>query len=251
MSAAVTKVIDTMWKRYDQPLSLSELADEALFSRFYFSRIFRNETGTSPGRFLSAIRLFRAKNLLLETSHSVTDISYLVGYNSPGTFSTRFALSVGMSPAQYRHRARIGIPCPTQLPISGRNTGSAELVTVIPETGRPTRTYVGVFREPFPSAAITGTALDGSRHYRLTGVPAGQVTIRAITVATSGPNVDPWDRRPLLVSDPVPVVIRSDNMPAFVRLALRQPRPTDLPVLMAIPELDSFEMPSWDLDQPA
>ncbi len=251
MSAAVEKVIDTMWKRYDQPLSLSELADEALFSRFYFSRIFRNETGTSPGRFLTAIRLFRAKNLLLETSLSVTDISYLVGYNSPGTFSTRFTLSVGMSPARYRHQAKVGIPCPMQRPISGGNTGSAELLALVPGIGQPTRTYVGVFSEPFPSAPITGRILDGSGRYRIAGVPDGPWTLRAITVATAGPNVEPWQRRPLLVSDPVPVVIRSGDLPAFVRLELRQPRATDLPVLLAIPELDNFQLPRWDVDQPA
>ena len=78
MQSAVERVITNMWERYDEPLSLEEMADMAVFSRFYFSRVRRSITGTSPGRFLTAIRLYRAKNLLLETTMSVTDISYQV-----------------------------------------------------------------------------------------------------------------------------------------------------------------------------
>ena len=96
MESAVERVIATMWDRYHEPLSLADMADTAIFSRFYFSRVFRSVTGTSPGRFLTAIRLYKAKNLLLQTSASVTEVSYLVGYNSPGTFSSRFTRSVGM-----------------------------------------------------------------------------------------------------------------------------------------------------------
>jgi len=96
MQAAVERAIKSMWERYDEPLTLAELADAAILSRFYFSRVFRNVTGTSPGRFLTAIRLYKAKNLLLSTSLSVTELSYRVGYNSLGTFTTRFTKSVGV-----------------------------------------------------------------------------------------------------------------------------------------------------------
>ena len=61
-------------------------------------------TGISPGRFLSALRLQEAKRLLLTTSMTVADISHLVGYNSIGTFSSRFRGSVGVSPTEYRQQ---------------------------------------------------------------------------------------------------------------------------------------------------
>ncbi|HEU5271878.1 MAG TPA: helix-turn-helix transcriptional regulator [Jatrophihabitans sp.] len=231
-----------MWQKYDQPLSLSELAGEALFSRYYFSRIFRAETGTSPGRFLTAVRLFRAKNLLLETSLSVTDISYLVGYNSPGTFSSRFTLSVGMSPARYRHQAKLGFRAPARRSPGGRGAGCVELTALMPLTGVPMRTYVGVFGLPLQSAPIACAVVDDSGRCRVAGVPDGDWSVRAVTVATADWTAKPWQRRPLLLSDSVPVTVRAGVAP-LTRLALRPCRSTDVPVLLAIPELDSFRRP--------
>src|SRR3954453_10028451 len=110
MQKAVEREISIMWDRYHEPLSLDAMAGSAFLSRFHFSRIFRSATGTSPGRFLAAIRLYKAKNLLLETDMSVTDIAYEVGYNSLGTFISRFTRSVGVPPSRYRWLAEHGIP---------------------------------------------------------------------------------------------------------------------------------------------
>src|SRR5688572_1243423 len=88
-----------------EPLTVDDLARSAMFSKFHFTRIFQRVTGVSPGRFLSGLRLQRAKELLVSTSLSVADISVLVGYNSVGTFSSRFTRSVGMPPSRYRRRA--------------------------------------------------------------------------------------------------------------------------------------------------
>jgi AraC-like DNA-binding protein len=249
MSAAVLRAINIMWEKYDQPLSLSDLADEALFSRYYFSRIFRAETGISPGRFLTTIRLFRAKNLLLETSLSVTDISYLVGYNSPGTFSSRFTLSVGMSPARYRHQAKIGFGPLAWRPLNGKSAGYVEFSALLPETELATRTYVGVFGPPCQSAPLACTILETAGRHRLPGVPDGEWTLRAVTVSTAEPTAKPWQRRPLLLSDPVPITVRAGRT-SVVPLVLRPGRSTDMPVLMAIPELDSFRVPH-PIDQAA
>src|SRR5688500_2649622 len=81
------------------------MARAAMFSKFHFTRIFQRVTGVSPGRFLSALRLQQAQHLLVSTSLNVADISLRVGYNSVGTFSSRFTRSVGMSPTAYRRRA--------------------------------------------------------------------------------------------------------------------------------------------------
>jgi len=251
MSAAVIRVIDAMWEKYDQPLSLSELAGEALFSRFYFSRVFRGETGTSPGRFLTAIRLFRAKNLLLETSLSVTDISYLVGYNSPGTFSSRFTLSVGMSPSRYRHQARVGFRSAAWRPVSGVPTNFVDFTALLPVTAVPSRTYVGVFGPPFQSVPVACEVIADSGRYRVSDVPDGEWVIRAVTVATDDLATKPWLRRPLFMSDPVPVIVRAGRPVPYARLILRPRRITDVPVLLAIPELDSFRLPLWDIDRTA
>lgn len=99
---AVGRVIETMRDNLGEQLTVDDLARTAMFSKFHFSRVFQRVTGVSPGRFLSAMRLHEAKQLLVSTSLSVTDISHRVGYTSVGTFSSRFKRSVGVSPSTYR-----------------------------------------------------------------------------------------------------------------------------------------------------
>ena len=59
--------------------------------------------GASPRASLGLIAAGRAMALLRRGDVSVTDVCFAVGCASLGTFSTRFAELVGMSPSQYRH----------------------------------------------------------------------------------------------------------------------------------------------------
>jgi AraC family transcriptional regulator len=244
MESAVERVITTMWDRYHEPLSLADMADTAIFSRFYFSRVFRSVTGTSPGRFLTAIRLYKAKNLLLQTSASVTEVSYLVGYNSPGTFSSRFTRSVGMSPGQFRDLSRSGIVAPLRRQVGIGRTGQVTGWLYAPKTGRPMRTYVGAFDsnipEGLPKACV---ALDSSGKFQLDGLPDGKFFIHAVAVAQQELDPRPWTRRPLFVANIQSVQVVAGN-PLRVDLRLRPTRLTDLPVLIALPELDSKRVPA-------
>jgi AraC family transcriptional regulator len=101
---AVERVIDYMYANLGEQITIDDMARRAMFSKFYFTRFFQRVTGLSPGRFLSAIRLQHAKELLLSTGLTVTEVSYRVGYNSIGTFSSRFRESVGLSPTTYRQQ---------------------------------------------------------------------------------------------------------------------------------------------------
>jgi AraC family transcriptional regulator len=239
VQAAVERVITNMWDRYDEPLSLEDMADMAVFSRFYFSRVFRSITGTSPGRFLTAIRLYKAKNLLLETTMSVTDISYQVGYNSPGTFSSRFTRSVGISPARYRYLSEAGIPAPDCEPAIGHHVGGVRGSVASPDTGMPTRVYVALFDSTIPQGIpVACSVLDGDRSYDLTGVPDGQWFLHATAVAVQNLDPRPWMRKPVFVSASRPVKVVTGRI-ATANVELRPPRLTDLPILLALPELDS------------
>ncbi|MEO6503652.1 MAG: helix-turn-helix transcriptional regulator [Jatrophihabitantaceae bacterium] len=228
-----------MWDRYDEPLSLEEMADMAVFSRFYFSRVFRSITGTSPGRFLTAIRLYKAKSLLLETTMSVTDISYQVGYNSPGTFSSRFTRSVGISPARYRYLSETGIPAPEQPVITDQHLGGLRGSVTAPQNGVPTRVYVSIFDSTIPEGTpIACAVLDGETSYELPAVPEGQWFIHATAVAVHNLDPRPWMRKPVYVAASRPVKVVAGRT-ATANIELHPPRLTDLPILLALPELDS------------
>jgi len=99
---AIRRVIDDMHVNLSQEITIDDMARTAMFSKFHFTRIFREVTGTSPGRFLSGLRLQEAKRLLVETEFSVAEVSSRVGYSSVGTFSSRFKSCVGVSPSAFR-----------------------------------------------------------------------------------------------------------------------------------------------------
>jgi AraC-like DNA-binding protein len=238
MQEAVERVIKTMWDRYHEPLTLTELADVAILSRFYVSRVFRLITGTSPGRFLTAIRLFEAKKLLLATSLSVTDISYQVGYNSLGTFTSRFTQSVGVSPGRFRFVSQAGMPR-TTVPLPRRPDGATVFGTLnLPDIGVPLRVYVGLFESPIAQGNPAACdILDEANSYRMHDVPGNEWCIRAVVVATRDLDPRPWERKPLLVNK-CQFVRLSPGSSSQVDLDLRPVRLTDLPILVALPELD-------------
>ncbi|MFD7641923.1 helix-turn-helix transcriptional regulator [Kitasatospora sp. NPDC059795] len=244
MQIAVERAIETMWNRYEEPLSLDEIANTAILSKFYFSRVFRNLTGTSPGRFLSAVRLHQAKTMLLETDFSVTEISYRVGYNSLGTFTSRFTRSVSLSPARYRTLARAGLTERTGAAHDGRRTCSVSGSIRTPDTGCPVRIYIGAFREPIVQGRpVACEILDGSGQFTLR-VPEGVWFVRAAVVAASDFPAPPWERRPLLVASGPELSVRHGHDLPPVRLTARPLTALDLPILLALPGLDSPQRPA-------
>ncbi|WP_216216969.1 helix-turn-helix transcriptional regulator [Amycolatopsis aidingensis] len=253
MQEAVERAIAAMWARYHEPLSLADIADTAIYSKFYFSRGFRTLTGTSPGRFLTAVRLTKAKQLLLETSLSVTDISHMVGYHSLGTFTRRFTRSVGVSPARYRALSHEG-----QLALSATATAARENRPAavcgwveVPAGEVPVRVYVGAFKDPIAQGIpIACDIRDGSGPYQLDAVPESPYYIRVAVVAVRDLDPRPWERRPLFVGAAEPVAVPA-NRTVELNIETRPIRPLDLPILLALPELDSRTLPEVELATPS
>ncbi|GAA1138974.1 AraC family transcriptional regulator [Kitasatospora gansuensis] len=242
MHDAVERAIATMWERFDEPLTLNDIADSAILSKFYFSRVFRTLTGTSPSRFLAAIRLCMAKKLLLETSASVTDISFMVGYNSLGTFTSRFTRSVGVPPARFRMMSELGMAAtPSALRGGGPtgHTGTVEGELYVPETDLPIRIYVAAFKESIPEGQPKACdILDKTGPYRLTGLPDGQWFVRAAVVSRVPVEPRPWVRQPLFVGSSHRPVVISAGGTVEADVMTRPLSKLDIPILLALPELD-------------
>lgn len=96
---------DLMDRAYAEPLDLDALAEAAGYSRYHFLRAFRDAYGETPGAYLSRRRIERAKDLLRAANLTVTEICFLVGFSSLGSFSSRFSELVGCSPSAYRAAA--------------------------------------------------------------------------------------------------------------------------------------------------
>ena len=102
-----------MDRAYAQPIDLDAVAAHAHCSRFHFLRSFRAAYGETPRAYLTRRRIERAKELLRSANLTVTEVCFLVGFTSLGSFSARFSECVGMSPSAYRAEAvRRGGPPP-------------------------------------------------------------------------------------------------------------------------------------------
>lgn len=98
-------------RHYAEPLDLEALASAAGVSKYHFLRCFASVYGKTPALYLTERRIERAQDLLRATNLTVTEICYLVGFTSLGSFSSRFTELVGMTPSAYQAKyAAEGMP---------------------------------------------------------------------------------------------------------------------------------------------
>ena len=83
-------------------LSQGTMAEMAGISKDYFSRIFRNVTGTNYSKWLNIIRLEKATELLADKQLTLTETAMLSGFQSISSFNRVFREEKGMSPGEYR-----------------------------------------------------------------------------------------------------------------------------------------------------
>lgn len=88
-------------KMSDPDFNVEELAKEIALSRVQLHRKLRSLTGQSTTEFIRVIRLNRAAQLLKNNHESVTQIAFLVGFNSSSYFSRSFHKHFGLSPSEY------------------------------------------------------------------------------------------------------------------------------------------------------
>lgn len=99
---AITRAIELMKEKLEQPLRIAALARAVGVSRAAFARRFVQATGFSPLRFLHTLRLERAAQLLAETDLSLATIAEQVGYSSEFAFSRAFKRHRGLPPSIFR-----------------------------------------------------------------------------------------------------------------------------------------------------
>jgi YesN/AraC family two-component response regulator len=89
-------------ENYDQPVDFSSLADSLAVSAPYLSKLFHEQEGKSPSRYLTDLRMRKAQKLLMDTQLTVREIAVRVGYPDPFHFSRNFKNAMGISPVQFR-----------------------------------------------------------------------------------------------------------------------------------------------------
>ncbi len=83
-------------------ISPEEVASRLCMSYSTFRKTFKEYTGFSPARYISEIRMSKAKEILTNTSVSIKEVAYRLGYNNHDYFFTAFRNRTGKTPAEYR-----------------------------------------------------------------------------------------------------------------------------------------------------
>ena len=86
---------------YSQSIDLSNIADEAFFSKSHFIRLFKKIYGKTPHQYLIIVRVEKAKELL-KTGLSVSEVCYSVGFDSITSFAGLFKKIVRLSPSAWQ-----------------------------------------------------------------------------------------------------------------------------------------------------
>ncbi|MDD2647862.1 MAG: AraC family transcriptional regulator [Eubacteriales bacterium] len=91
-------------KHFTEEMSVAEMAEIARLSERQFSRAFVSLMGVSPMKYVTELRMERARRLISETEESVTDIAFSCGYLDSNYFSRVFRKKCEMTPEEFRKR---------------------------------------------------------------------------------------------------------------------------------------------------
>lgn len=109
-SRRILKVKNFISKNYMDEIRLATLADMAGMSPSAFSRFFKLHTGRNLSDYIIDIRLGYAARMLVDTTDSISKISFECGFNNLSNFNRIFKRKKGCSPSEFRenyHKTRI------------------------------------------------------------------------------------------------------------------------------------------------
>lgn len=254
-TSAVARVISAMHEHLYDPLSLNEMADIAHYSPYHFNRLFRKVTGIPPNHFLYALRLNQAKRLLAETDLNVTEICFEVGYNSLGSFTSRFHELIGLSPRAFRGLARQGWEAPPRDiralaqangPADGNQRGIAG--TVDAEPGFDGVILVGLYDRAIPAGQPANcTAVHGTNRYALPAMPDGTYHLLAIGVPWASGAADLLHLDGLPRGQGGPVTVAGGRISGQTGITLRDRDRTQPPILSCLPALVGRRLATLEL----
>ncbi|WP_309122327.1 response regulator [Paenibacillus sp.] len=98
----VRKALEYIADHLHLPIGIREVAEAVHLNASYFSELFKQETNASFSDYLIALRLRKAKELLLTTDRKIYEIAEETGYGNASYFVKVFRESEGMTPKQFR-----------------------------------------------------------------------------------------------------------------------------------------------------
>lgn len=103
-NSVVEKAKIYMQENYSWDVSLDDVSRRMKLTPYYFSKLFKQETGITFMEYLTGLRLDQAKQLLKNPDLSIKEIGISVGYSDPNYFSRIFKKVLGITPSEYREK---------------------------------------------------------------------------------------------------------------------------------------------------
>lgn len=96
----IRNVVEYIDSRLDQPLVVSQLASVACISATQFKKAFREQMGQTPARYITQLRMEKARALIIHTDMPMQRVAEAVGYQDFSAFSRRFSQFFGLPPSR-------------------------------------------------------------------------------------------------------------------------------------------------------
>lgn len=100
----IRDVITYINNYYMSNISLVDIAAQFFLSKEHLSRLFKKETGQNLFSYIMKLKLTEAKRLLRETTMTLEDIAYQLGFSNGNYFSKVFKKNCGLTPSEYRNQ---------------------------------------------------------------------------------------------------------------------------------------------------
>ena len=102
-SRRIEQVMAYLNKNFEREITLGDVAKQASMSEVAFSRFFKTRTGKTFVDTLNEIRLGHASRMLIDTTHSISEIAYRCGFNNLSNFNRMFKKKKDCTPKEFRH----------------------------------------------------------------------------------------------------------------------------------------------------
>ena len=107
-SRRIEKAFEYMNNNYDKSITLGEVAKLVSMTEVSFSRFIKKRTGNTFIDSLNEIRLGHASRMLIDTTHSIAEISYHCGFNNISNFNRIFKKKKACTPKEFRENFNSG-----------------------------------------------------------------------------------------------------------------------------------------------
>ncbi|WP_034849577.1 helix-turn-helix transcriptional regulator [Clostridium hydrogeniformans] len=101
----VKKALSFIDARYNENITLNDVAEYLNITKCYFCTILKKETGKTFSRLINEIRIEKSKELLIKENLSILDISLSVGFNNQNYYSSMFKKLNNKTPIEFRNES--------------------------------------------------------------------------------------------------------------------------------------------------